>query len=676
MTKLLARVSTRMLTLTTALGLLAVAPPEHLPSLTAPAAHAEIKPAEFGKMPRISDGDISPNGKRVALYVNEKGQTSVQIFDLDAMTPVGGFSLPEGSKPGGLIWANDDHLLARVWSTEEAFGSAYNTVALYNHDMESGKGGWLIRRQKTRRSGSRLGGSNQVLYEVDYANIIDVLPDDPDHILMSFADERTGVRPVHKVNLDTGAYSTVEGATSNTRGWATDTTGTVRVAVGLPSGATSESDLLIRIKDENGEWQSASDWPGLDADTAFLGFTTKPNEMVIGTRNGRDTVGLYVYDINTRSITRKLFHHPTYDVGGVVRDPQTREVIGAQFTSDEAEVELFDGRSRAMDRMTAAYRDHQVRYYDTTPSGDTLLFRISQPYDPGVVLLLKEGQDQPVVVSSMRPGLDPDDLGLVVPVKYTARDGQSIPAYVTLPPTVNDTASIKDLPFIVYPHGGPYARDNLGFDFMAQFFASRGYGVLQMNFRGSEGYGQTFADAGRKSWKTMRDDVVDGADWLVEKGYADPDRMCVGGWSYGGYSALMSGVEHPEKFACVISIAALSDLEGEVANLRNYRNGKIAQKLITEGFSSREEMQQGSPVRVVQNMTLPTFIAHGTLDVNVDYDQHKKLRRALKSSPAKVTEMTFEGDDHYMSVEENRQEMLQGIAKFLRDVNGRSEFMK
>ena len=657
-----------------ALGWDAPGPTTWLGPLAGMEAHAEVPPERFGELPLIHDAAISPDGSTVAIYGNIAGIPGVLIYDVATgkMVPDKGFRLGSDLKPGWVKWANNDRLLTQVWTTDQLSGFTYNSASIYSYSFEDAKGDWLVGPRRSRRTGSNLGRGDTV-YELDYADVVDWLPDDPAHILMQFADERTGVRSVHKVDVATGAYDTVERATSSIQDWVTDTSGTVRVALGLRRRATKEEDVSIRIRDMDGEWKPLSNWPGIDHETQFFGFTNTPNEMVVGLRNGRDTVGAYIYDLNTRKVSRSLYHDDVYDISGIVRDDKTRDVIGVRYVGEEGRRVLLPGHANTFDEMARQFSDYQLTYMDSSDGGDTLLFTVSQPYDPGALLLARRGDAKPTTLSEVRPGLSADDLGLVIPVRYTARDGQKIPAFVTLPPTVNDTASIDKLPFVVLPHGGPYARDSKRFDYFAQFFASRGYGVLQMNFRGSTGYGEAFRKAGRNDWSLMRQDVVDGADWLVEKGYADPERMCIAGWSFGGYSALMSGVRDADKFQCVVAVASLSDLQGE---LRDIRFGKIAQRFITDGFRDKADMIANSPVRVADAMTLPTFIAHGTLDVNVDYDQHKVLRRALKKSPAEVTEMTFKGDDHYMSVQDNRQELLRGIAKFLDEVNGPSEYMK
>ena len=158
---------------------------------------------------------------------------------------------------------------------------------------------------------------------------------------------------------------------------------------------------------------------------------------------------------------------------------------------------------------------------------------MSNSTDPGGLFMFSRGDEQLQMIGPQYNGLKAEEMGVVIPVKYTSRDGQKIPAYVTMPPTIQTQEDFQNLPFIVLPHGGPYGRDYKRFDYFAQFFATRGYGVMQMNFRGSDGYGKSFEEAGRNNWIVMQEDVEDATKYLFNKGYADPERTCIAGWSYG-----------------------------------------------------------------------------------------------------------------------------------------------
>lgn len=428
----------------------------------------------------------------------------------------------------------------------------------------------------------------------------------------------------------------------------------------------------------NGDkWHNSDDYPGLNANASIYGFTKDPNELIIGAYQGKDTRGLYVYDLRVKKMTRKLFHNDKYDVGNVILNSDGSDVIGVSYVGESVEKELFDAYDTSLDYVRSQLPDRTIDFIDQSKNSEYILFNASNAYDPGGLMIMETSTKKIQMLKSKYAKLEPNDLGLVVNVRYSARDGVKIPAYVTLPPTVNDTASIKNLPFIVLPHGGPYARESDRFDYLAQFFATRGYGVLQMNFRGSSGYGKTFEDQGRENWVVMQEDVEDGAKWLLKKGYADPDRMCIAGWSYGGYAALMGALKNPDLYSCAISMAGVTDLQDIIRDVEKYQFGKItARNFILKGFESKDDIKANSPVKLADTLITPLFLAHGTADQRVHFDQYKRMKSALRKSDADVTYLEFKEEDHFLSNQNNRQKFLVEIDKFLKKHIGKSEFVK
>jgi dipeptidyl aminopeptidase/acylaminoacyl peptidase len=274
-------------------------------------------------------------------------------------------------------------------------------------------------------------------------------------------------------------------------------------------------------------------------------------------------------------------------------------------------------------------------------------------------------------------GLVSPDMGDVITVNYTARDGQKIPAFVTLPPTIKSSAQLKNIPFIVLPHGGPYGRDEKRFDYFAQFFATRGYGVMQMNFRGSAGYGKSFKEAGRDNWIVMQEDVEDATRYLLSKGYADPNRTCIAGWSYGGYAALMGAAKDTDGlYDCVISMAGLTDIDDAKKDLEDYVGGRAAARtFFGDALKDSKVRKANSPVDVAGQIKVPVFLAHGDLDQNVRFSQFERMKRALEKVGADATYLTFENEDHFLSKQENRVDFFEGVEGFLNEVNGPSEYM-
>jgi len=455
--------------------------------------------------------------------------------------------------------------------------------------------------------------------------------------------------------------------------WRTDGDGKPRLGWGIRDDG---SKRMIIFNSEKEHWEHVKDYPGLTVDTPVFGILKNGTEFVIGDYNGKDTLGLYIYNLEQKKITSTLFHNDDYDASGVVLSKDGETVIGAKYVADESETQLLGEYGTLLDRLRKRFTDYTVKFVDQTQDGKTVLVKMSAPYDPGGLYSYSAGSDGPERLSPMYKDVSSEDLGEVIAVRYTARDGMKIPAYVTLPKMVKTTAQIKDLPFIVLPHGGPYSRDAKRFDYFAQFFATRGYGVLQMNFRGSDGYGKSFEEAGRSNWVVMQEDVEDGMRWLLEKGYADPDRTCIAGWSFGGYAALMGVSKDPDLYKCSIAMAALTDIKDAKRDLKRYRNQKhFAKEIFGEAMQDSKTRKANSPVHVADQIKVPVFLAHGDKDQNVQFSQYTQMKRALKKANVDATFLEFKDEDHYLLTQKSREKFFVEMEEFLKDVNGVSEYM-
>ena len=613
----------------------------------------------FGQLPKGYDAAISPNGEELAIIVNLEGTYGVITQKVDGSTKKPWFiSLGKGIKPGYVKWVNNNRFVISVAKSEKFRGTPYTIGYLYTGDIDTKKGRFVVKPKDIFRQFNN--------------KVVDWLEDDPDHILMAYSDEQWDPYPdIKKVNVETGRDKTVKGGVIGIEYWDTDDNGVPRIGTGQTEAGKRRR---IIYNPDTDRWDKIDKFAGLTAKTPIFGILKDGTELVIGDYRGRDTLGLYIYDLNQKRIVRSLFHNDDYDASGVVLSKDGETVIGAKYTAESDKTELLGEYGTLLDRLRAKYEGYDVDYIDQTQDGKTVLVRMSSPYDPGGLYSYGANASEPLRLVKMYDGFTQDDTGDVVPTKYTAQDGQKIPAFVTLPPGVKTP---KNLPFIVLPHGGPYARDSARFDYFAQFFATRGYGVLQMNFRGSEGYGKSFADAGRNNWIVMQQDVEDGTRWLYEKGYADKNRTCIAGWSYGGYAALMGVATDPDLYKCAIAMAALTDINDAKRDLRKYRGGKHAAKeFFGEALQDKDVRKANSPVNVAGNIKVPVFLAHGDLDENVQFDQYTRMKKALKKAGVTATYMKFEEEDHFLSRQENRQKFFVGLDKFLTEVNGPSEYMK
>ena len=623
---------------------------------------AAPEPKDFGERVNVHDAAISPNGRELALIQNVEGKYILRILDLDNPgAPLRATGLGPSIKPRYVKWVNDGRVVAAFRQTEKFRSNVFEATFLYSMDTASMEGRILVRpRRGFRQFNDR---------------VLDWLEDDPDHILMQYAEDGSDQMypDVRKVNVATGRDFLIKRVNDRVNRWVTDMEGEPRVGVGTRNRG-EKTEMLIRDPDTD-KWRSYRDYPGLDPDEQRIVAIPKGGRsLIVSAHRGKDTRGLHRYDLTTRSFTETLYENPKYDVSQVILSGDGESIVGAAFTGEATERVLFDEFDSTYEEALARFSGYQVDFVDQTADFTQLLLRVSAPSDPGKLYLYKRGGEILSIADNM-PRLDAANMGEVLSVAYKARDGERIPAYVTLPRAMQAGQSPQNMPFIVLPHGGPFARDDKRFDYLAQFFAAQGYGVLQMNFRGSEGFGKAFADAGRNNWVVMQEDVEDGMRWLLEKGYADPERSCIAGWSYGGYAALMGVAKDPELYNCAIAIAALTDIPGAVRDIKGYVNGRVmAERTFGPLLKDGDLLKANNPVDVADDITVPVFMAHGTRDTSTEIDQFRSMRRALKKAGVKTTLMEFEDEDHYMSRQENRQAMLEGIATFLRKHNGPSEY--
>lgn len=623
--------------------------------------HAAPPPDAFGELPLGYDADISPDGKHIAIIVNVEGiYYAITRVTADTRGKMEAISLGEDLRPRYVKWVNNERFIVSIEKSEKFRSTPYTVTHLYTKSLGNDDGRFVLKSDFFRQFNDR---------------VVDWLEDDPEHILMAFSKQESYPYPdIFKVNVATGRSKRVERSKTGIEYWYTDDNGVPRIG----RGQNENGKDYMRIHDvATGDWDSYEKYPGLTPDTPIYRFLKDGTELIIGDYNGRDTIGLYVYDLEKRAVTRTLFHNDDYDASGVVVSSDGETVIGAKYVAEEEETELLGDYGTSLSKLRSQFSGYSVSYVDQTDDYQTMIVRMSAPYEPGGLYLYNRGDAVPSLIQNRYSGLESEEMGNVFPVKYTARDGVKIPAFVTIPPTITSQADLKNLPFIVLPHGGPYGRDEKRFDYFAQFFASRGYGVMQMNFRGSEGYGKSFKEAGRDNWLVMQEDVEDATRFLLKKGYSDPDRTCIAGWSYGGYAALMGAAKDNDGlYDCVIAMAALTDINDAKRDLAKYRGGRAAAKeFFGEAMKDSAVRKANSPVHVAENIKVPVFLAHGDQDENVQFDQFLRMRKALKRAGVEHTAMKFDDEDHFLSRQENREAFFIGIDKFLREVNGPSEHM-
>lgn len=369
---------------------------------------------------------------------------------------------------------------------------------------------------------------------------------------------------------------------------------------------------------------------------------------------------LYRVNLNGSLQETLIAEHPRVDIDGVVRAGDGLKVIGYSYEDEKSEVRYFDPVFKSLSESLSKVLPNLplVAFLDATADGNKLLIAAGSDNDPGRYYVFDRTKKSLNEAMLAQPSLEGRTLARSKPVSFPVGGGVTIPAYLTLPPG----KEAKNLPAVVLPHGGPASRDSWGFDPLAQFLAARGYAVIQPQFRGSAGFGEKFQNEnGFKSWRVAMSDIASSARWLSAQGIADPNRVAIFGWSYGGYAALQSAATDPALYKAVIAVAPVTDLQMLKDDFRDYTN----QEVIEEFIGSGPYIAEGSPLRHAAAIRAPVLLAHGDMDTNVAYRHSQKMFEALRSSGKQVEFLPFKGLDHQLRDAGAMSQLLTKIGQLL-----------
>ena len=476
-----------------------------------------------------------------------------------------------------------------------------------------------------------------------------------------FVRDKTGLG-VDRIDVRTLVSDAVEPPRDQVSSYMSDGQGHVRLMAmpetDVPEGAylTGRVRYLYRSVASRdwkplGEYQRDELEPlAVDADSNQLYALKK--------KDGR--FALYAIKLDGSLAETLIAENPRVDIDDVVRFGKGQRVIGYTYAEDKRITVYFDPEFKALADSLARVLPQSplVGFVDSSRDGRKLLIHVGSDSDPGRYYVFD--RDKKALTPAMvdRPELEGRVLASVKPVTIAAGDGVSIPAYLTLPPGKPP----KGLPAVILPHGGPSARDYWGFSWLAQFLAARGYAVLQPEYRGSAGFGDAWLNEnGFKNWRTSIGDITASARWLAAQGIADPNRLAILGWSYGGYAALQSAATEPSLYKAVVAIAPVTDLQMAKDETRDFTIHDIVEKEIGTG----PHVIEGSPLRHAGEITAPVLLAHGTVDVNVSIAESEKMDAALRAAGKQSELLTLAGLDHQLDDSNARTELLAKIGELL-----------
>lgn len=501
-------------------------------------------------------------------------------------------------------------------------------------------------------------------------NVLDWRTDKPGTVLMErayipeigktgtrIAREREGLG-VDLVDVRTGKATPVEAPLPDAAGFITDGLGNIRVKINAETKDGMVTDLIRTFYRTAGgrEWRALTEYiDGKDFEPLAVDATLD-SLYVLKKLDGR--MALYRIKLDGSKAEELVASNPNVDIDDVVRAGNGLKVIGYTYAEDKRRVVYFDKEfARLHDQLANAMpKTPDVSFVGASSDGRKLLIFAGGAEDPGRYYLYDKQTHELNELLDVRPELANRTFGHVSSITYTASDGTSIPAYLTLPP--GKTA--KKLPAVVLPHGGPSARDGMGWDedataWIVQFLAARGYAVIQPEYRGSAGFGDKWLmDNGFKNWRTSIGDITAAAKYLTSSGIADPNRIAIVGWSYGGYAALQSAATEPSLYKAVVAIAPVTDLELLKHEHDYYTDSDVVRQFIGEG----PNIADGSPLRHASAISAPVLLVHADMDLNVGIGESDKMDDALKSAGKQVEYIRIAGLDHQIDDSVQRTNML------------------
>ena len=597
----------------------------------------QIPLRDFFKNPESSAYQLSPNGQYISYLAPYERRMNIHVKNLETNEVTRVTDLTDRSV-SGYMWATNERLLyVRDFGGDEN----YHILAV-NID------------------GS--GNVDLTPFEKVQAGLIDDLENDEEHVLVSLNTRNPQCFDPYRLNIVTGELTILAENPGYITSWMTDHDGKLRLATATDGVNTS---ILYR-KTEAEEFQNVLTTNFRESVSPL--FFTFDNQHVYASSNlGRDKAAIVKFDIENGQEIEVLFSHDEVDVSGLSYSKKRQVLTTISYTTWKRQFHFLDeSRANLQATLEKKLGDYEIVIASANKAEDTFLIRTFSDRSLGAYYIYFQEDDRLEQIAEVSPWLDENELAAMQPIQYQSRDGWTIHGYLTLPKGVE----AKNLPVVVNPHGGPWARDGWGFNPEVQFLANRGYAVLQMNFRGSTGFGRAFWEASFKQWGlSMQDDITDGVNWLVEEGIADANRVAIYGGSYGGYATLAGITLTPDVYACAIDYVGVSNLFTFMNTIPPY--WEQFRQMLYEMVGNPDDkednarMKATSPVYLIDKIKAPLLIAQGANDPRVAQAESDQMVEALRNNGIDVEYILKTNEGHGFRNEENRFEFYEAMESFL-----------
>ncbi|WP_330147629.1 S9 family peptidase [Shewanella oncorhynchi] len=620
----------------------------------------------FSKGDEYSDVKISPTGKYLSAITSVEGKNVLLVLDTQTKKLLNAIRFPDNAQVGDYEWANSERLVL----AKEYLKGWQDTPIYYGELMAVNADGSRKAYLFGFESGEQQTGSNIKKNTPMRASafILDPLPDDERYMLVNAIpwNDRINLdfelsQDVYRVDLFNGTRKRITGSPIGRARFMTDHDGEVRFVAG-----EDNKNITKVFYRKDGNWVNTDKLNLGLADFKPLSFADDKNTIYAAGRSQGETLGVYKINLETGDKT-EIIQDENVDPSNFWINGTNKQLYAVEFENgypSYAFVDNEDSHAKLLKDLLGALPGHQVRIVSETRDAAKLVVLAFNDRNPGDYYIFDTKTLKLEYLAAAKKWLDPEQMADVKPISFTSRDGKQLHGYLTLP----FGKEAKNLPLVVNPHGGPHGiRDWWGFDPQNQYLASQGIAVLQVNFRGSGGYGDQFERAGYQKWGSdIQHDIIDATQYVIDQGFADKERICIVGGSFGGYSALQSAVLAPDMFKCAIGVAGVYDLElmfneGDVANSRSgtsYLKDVLGQ--------DKAVLKAMSPSENVDKLKANILLVHGGEDERAPIEQLESLEKGLKAHNYPYQKLVMDNEGHGFYNDEHRAKYYEQMLSFLK----------
>lgn len=633
---------------------------------------ADIPVQDFVRHPTYSSVRISPNGEYLAMTVDREGQDVLVVMRTKDMSIVKVNQLPDEKSIGTFYWTSPERLLFNSIRKVGRYAQPFGTGEWYGVNADGSQPRPLVfygTRDATQR-GKSVGNAR--------FSLLDTLDDDDANVLMQVTTPRSAEGAGTEVVLfDTlnGRRKSLGRAPRENCQLALDKNKTVRYAICYDDedaqGNYDQSNELHRRGDD-GKWTLVNSSKSSGKMLSVMG-TAADGRIYATQSDGKAPEAFGVIDAATGEF-KSLFQDPVSDPSGYIMSADRETILAVITEAGKPKISVVEGEhpdTEIYASLAEAFPDKFVNFSSATRDGKQIVVSVSNDRNPGELYLYDRGTGKARFLMRNRQWIDPSRMGTVKPIALTTRDGLKIHGYLTIPKGSDG----KNLPMIVNVHGGPIGpRDNWGFNWESQLLASRGYAVLQVNYRGSGGFGKAFSDKGYGTWATdIMNDIIDATKWTIQQGYADKDRICIYGGSFGGYASMMAPAREPGLFKCAFGYVGAYDAEIQMTLSDTSESEGGRRYMLRALGKTKEERAAMSPVNHADKIKIPVYLAAGARDARCPPENTEAMQKALINAGNPPEGMIIQsGEMHGFYKEENNLKLYTEMLNFFaRHIKGR-----